>query len=77
MVEDSMPAVVTSIEKPASVTVIGQEAAAVVVSLLHASEMGTVSFGETVVCPRLFIVLPILVRLVRTPLTDRMLAEFN
>jgi hypothetical protein len=53
MVVDSMPAVVTSIEKPASVTVISQEVAVVVVSLLHASETGKASIGETVVCPLL------------------------
>ena len=53
-----MPAVVTSIEKPASVTVISQEVAVVVVSLLHASETGKASIGETVVCPLLFLLLP-------------------
>jgi hypothetical protein len=37
---DSMPAVVTSIEKPASVTVIRQEVADVVVSLQRASDVG-------------------------------------
>jgi hypothetical protein len=50
MAVDSMSAVVSSIEKPASVTVIGQEVAAVVVSLLRASEIGKASIGENVVC---------------------------
>ena len=43
-----MPAVVTSIEKPASVTVIKQEVADVVVSQLRASDVGKS------VCPLLF-----------------------